>query len=379
MGLLERLNKQRKQPANPVGTASPAGPPAKTASSAAAKQAVEEVDVDAVLVEAEAIAATGAHADAVDLIADAVRKTNAANHRLLLALLDARSAAADAIEGQPREPWPPAYEDPFPDVVGHPPEVDAADLTAEIMGGAVLHHGSLIVRGLFDPKQTARCKWAIDKVQEHRSAAEPKQGSRKWFRPWPGGSTLDGVLRNNVWKQGGTWLADSPAACAIVLEEMKASGALGVVTDHFGERPLISLQKSTLRRSAPEYRITAWHQDGSFMGDQARSMNVWVALTPCGGDRPTPSLQVAGARIDDILPRDGGLVQSSISDATVLAASGGLPPVVPLFEAGDSLIFDDRNAHRSYMTEGMTDYRYAIECWYFAPAYFADSYQALLA
>ncbi|MCB0978829.1 MAG: hypothetical protein KDB02_15350 [Acidimicrobiales bacterium] len=376
MGLRDRLTKQRTKP---VGSSEGANPAASSVTTAPEGERQADLDVDAVMLEAEALAATGAHAQAVDLLASAVRDDSSGNHRLLIALLDARSAAASAVEGQPREPWPPAYEDPFPDVVGHPPEIDAADLTAEIMGGAVIHHGSLIVRGLFDQKATTRCKWAIDMVQEHRSASEPKPGGRKWFRPWPGGTTLDGVLRNNVWEQGGTWLADSPAACSIVLEEMKRSGALGVVTDHFGERPLISLQKSTLRRSAPEYRITAWHQDGSFMGDQARSMNVWVALTACGGDRPTPSLQVAGARIDDILPRDGGLVKSSISDETVIAASGGLPPVVPLFEPGDSLIFDDRNAHRSYMTEGMTDFRYAIECWFFAPAYFADSYLALLA
>lgn len=44
-----------------------------------------------------------------------------------------------------------------------------------------------------------------------------------------------------------------------------------------------SLQKSTLRRSAPVHNFSAWHQDGSFLGPTTRAMNVWVALTACGG------------------------------------------------------------------------------------------------
>lgn len=333
-------------------------------------------DVDRALEDAVALEAAGDHVAAIDLLSAASRVSP--DGRLLHRLLDLRHAATSALSATPREPWPPEDEDPFPDVVGRPPEIDAADLTGSILGGAVRHHGSLVVRGLFDARQVGSCRRAIDEVQRHRDAGGELPGARRWFRPWRSGEFLDGVLRNQVWKQGGTWLADSPASTELVLRSLRDSGALDAITDHFGERPLFSLQKSTLRRSAPELRLAAWHQDGSFLGDHARAMNVWVALTPCGGDRPTPGLEIVPGRVDEILPQDGGLVQSSISDATVLAAAGDHPPMCPVFEPGDALLFDERMAHRSHLSEGMTDFRYAIECWFFAPANFAVDYQAFL-
>jgi len=47
----------------------------------------------------------------------------------------------DEVPGMPIEPWPRTIEDPFPDVVGRPPEIDAEQLSMEVLGGAILHHG----------------------------------------------------------------------------------------------------------------------------------------------------------------------------------------------------------------------------------------------
>lgn len=333
--------------------------------------------VEAALAVAERRVEAGDLVAAIDGLSDAAVQ-NRGDVRILHRLLEYRHEAADSIRAVPREPWPPVYSDPFPDVVGTPPEIDGSELNGEVLGATVAHHGSLLVRNLFDERQVEQAKAAIDQIQRHRSAEELQPGFRRWFRPWKLTKKIDGVLRDRVWEQGGTWLADSPATAEIVLRELRASGALGAITDHFGERPLFSLQKSTLRRSAPEYRYAAWHQDGSFLGDGARAMNVWVALTPCGGDRPTPGLEVVPRRLDDILPRDGGIVPSAISDETVLDAAGSTPPVCPLFEPGDALLFDERMAHRSHLTEGMTEFRYAIECWFFAPANFTENYQSFL-
>lgn len=333
-------------------------------------------EVDALLAEADRLEADGDLVAAVDLLAAAVSGRTDAS--LLHRLLDLRFAAAADADPTPREPWPPAYVDPFPEVVGRPPEVAASELTGTVLGATVAHHGMVLVRGLFDDRQVEASRRAIDEIQHHRDADGLQPGFRRWFRPWKTGKKLDGVLRQQIWEQGGTWLADSPETTELVLRELRASGALGAMTDHFGERPLFSLQKSTLRRSAPEYRLAAWHQDGSFLGDGVRTMNVWVALTPCGGDRPTPGLEVVPRRLPGILPQDGGLVRSSISDATVLEAAGDTPPICPTFEPGDALIFDERMAHRSHLTEGMTDFRYAIECWFFAPANFTENYDSFL-
>ena len=52
-----------------------------------------------------------------------------------------------------------------------------------------------------------------------------------------------------------------------------------------GERPALSVKKSTLRR-VPVDTQTDWHQDGAFIGEDIRTCNGWIALTDCGGDPP---------------------------------------------------------------------------------------------
>src|SRR5689334_19529832 len=63
-------------------------------------------------------------------------------------LVDLRCEPRDEVAGMPMQPWPRTLDDPFPAVVGHPPEIDADQLSMEVLGGAILHHGCLLVRGL---------------------------------------------------------------------------------------------------------------------------------------------------------------------------------------------------------------------------------------
>jgi hypothetical protein len=107
-------------------------------------------------------------------------------------------------------------------------------------------------------------------------------------------------------------------------------------------------------------------------------MNVWVALSPCGGDRPTPSLEVVPRRFDEILPVDGILTKHSVPLDLVAELVTETPSIVPEFEPGDGLLFDEHFLHRTYLTEGMTDIRYALECWFFAPSHAATEYVPLL-
>ena len=41
---------------------------------------------------------------------------------------------------------------------------------------------------------------------------------------------------------------------------------------------------------------------------------------------------------------------------------------VPIFEPGDALLFDDFFLHQTGVSPGMTQQRYAIETWFFAPS-----------
>lgn len=296
---------------------------------------------------------------------------------LLVALVDLRYRAAAAYHPTGKATWPPELDDPFPEVSGRPPEVPASDLDEVVMGATIRHHGSLIVRGLFDPEQVERTRRSILTAREAQAA-----GAGAWtgpaYRPFPGLDGMGQALREMVVEHGGIWLADSPAATAQVLDDLARSGAVAAITRHFGSRPLFSLEKSTLRLSEPVYRFTGWHQDGSFLGAGTRALNVWVTLTSCGGDRPAPGLEVVPRRVDEILSTDGDTGTASINGYAVHYAAGDTPVMRPEFDPGDALVFDERMIHRTYLSPEMTEQRFAVECWFFDAAHRPDSYHALL-
>lgn len=295
---------------------------------------------------------------------------------LLQPLVDLRHRAALEFRPTPREPWPPTYPDLFAGVTS-PPEVAAADLTAEVVGSAIAHHGSLIVRGLFDDGQVQRSVASLHRARD-RWRSGPKHWSGPDYEPTLGTDLDTEVLRRNVRDLGGIWLADSASATQQVLDDLEAAGVLAVVAEHLGERPVFSLQKSTLRRVSPQFRLTGYHQDGSFLGEGTRAVNVWIAFTPCGGDRPTPGLELVPARVEQILETDPRLGRAAIDGWLVHEVAGEAGKVVPTFEPGDGLLFDERLVHRTYLTEDMVEPRLALECWFFAPSHPNDEYLPLL-
>lgn len=332
-----------------------------------------QVDVE---VDINALVESGQLTEAVDELAARNRqRPNEADEIRLIELR--RMAAATNPSASSRSPWPPRYADPFPAVRGTMVEIDVEDLDAAALGGAVTHHGALAVRRLLTAEQVEVAREAIDQASEFRSRPPGSTGGR-WYRPVPDLSKHDRILRGMVASQGGTWLADSPAATALVLDQLRDSGATAAITDYFGCRPRFSVQKSTLRRSPPVFNFAGWHQDGSFLGANARAMNVWMALTPCGGTRPTPGLEMIPARMDEVLPTDNGPNSAWVADDRVAGAAPE-PSICPEFEPGDAILFDERFLHRTHLTRDMTDTRDAIECWFFAPGHDAEKYIPLQA
>ena len=333
--------------------------------------------------EVDELIAAGRLIDAVDLLADLDRSHPDPVDDLRLVDLRHR-AAAELADGPGRDPWPPRYADPFPDVVGRLPEIDATQLSTEVLGGAVAHHGALIVRNVFRADQVERLVDAIETTHGSQADGEDGNGTKAardetpWYHPFPT-TQHNEVLRRMVARQGGTWLADSPASTRVVLSELKACGVTDAIAGHLGERPVFSLQKSTLRRSLPEWNLVAWHQDGSFLDSDVRTMNVWVALSPCGGEHPSPGLEILPTRLPDILPVDGVMTKHSVSYDLVAELAADMPTVVPAFAPGDAILFDEVLLHRTHLTEDMTDIRFALECWFFAPSHPASTYIPLLA
>jgi ectoine hydroxylase-related dioxygenase (phytanoyl-CoA dioxygenase family) len=166
-----------------------------------------------------------------------------------------------------------------------------------------------------------------------------------------------------------------------VLDCLADAGISAALEEYLGERPCFSLQKSTLRRSVPEARYVTWHQDGAFLGPDVRTMNVWIALTSCGGTLPTPALEIVPRSMPGILPTKddaGGFISNSVPDEIAAAEARACPAVIPEFGPGDALIFDERLLHRTHLSGDMTEIRYALECWFFAPSHRPPDYTPLL-
>ena len=75
--------------------------------------------------------------------------------------------------------------------------------------------------------------------------------------------------------------------------------------------------------ACPTDTNTNWHQDGAFLGRDVRSLNLWLALSPCGVD--APGLDIVPQRFDEILPTgtEGALFDWSVSPQVVEDAAGG--------------------------------------------------------
>lgn len=294
-----------------------------------------------------------------------------ASGELLRRLADWRHRAyAQLPEPKPRPDWPPVYADPFPGLHGVP-EIPAASLSAELLGGALHHHGSLLVRGLMEPDAAERFRQAIDTAFDARDrhyAGAAQAETLPWYAQIEAGE----ITRSRKWiEDGGAVLtADSPRNLADLIDLFTSSEVLRAITAYLGERPALSVGKSTLRR-VPITTGTDWHQDGAFLGEQTRSVNVWLALSRCGED--AAGLDVVGRRLPYIVQpgSHGAQFDWSVGPGMVaLLEGGGAPVTSPVFEAGDALLFDHLMLHRTGIRPHMTKTRWAIESWFFAPSFY---------
>jgi hypothetical protein len=145
-----------------------------------------------------------------------------------------------------------------------------------------------------------------------------------------------------------------------------------MITAYLGERPVLSVNKCTLRRVGTEPGNANWHQDGAFLGDGIRSLNVWMSLSHCGVD--APGLDVVPRRFDEVLETgtEGAIFPWTVGPGVVERVSAESPVCRPTFEPGDVLLFDDFFLHRTAAEPTMPRQRHAIETWFFAPSAYPD-------
>lgn len=253
-------------------------------------------------------------------------------------------------------------------------EVAPSELSAEAVRGGMLDSGCLVIRGLIDPDEAARFVAEMERAFAARAdvgeAGSDPDGYWERFEPDPPFELKD---RDWVSSTGSIWAADSPRLMFDMLDAFERAGLRRVITEYLGERPAISVNKCTLRR-VDSSAGTAWHQDGAFMGESVRALNVWVSLSHCGED--APGLDIVPRRLDHIVPTgtEGAIFDWSVSDAVAEEAAGDAGILRPTFAPGDVVLFDDKFLHRTAVESGMPNTRYAIESWFFGPTGFPGDY-----
>jgi hypothetical protein len=268
--------------------------------------------------------------------------------------------------------WPQQYADTFPTEKAIP-SITAHELNANVLGGAVRHHGGLIVRNLVPAAHISTLVTDIEQtvnLRNQRAQGETIPKDNPFFCPseFLNAHYKLGVGRKFIAETGGVWAADSPRGLFDVMEMYRDLHLKNLLTDYFGEAPCVSVKKWVLRRVDPIAGEADWHQDGAFMGKDVRSMNLWIALTDCGGDSINPGIDIVPRYFDHIVETgtDGARFDWTVGPGYIEKNFTDTPWVRPSFKAGDALFFDHMNLHRTAWAPHITGRRYAIECWFFS-------------
>ncbi len=305
-----------------------------------------------------------------------VNRTNSARRteRRLLALRHvAGIRALAAAGGSPEFPIPDDTKLPAP---GKLPEFLPEELTPELLRAAILRDGFIVVRGLVDRDDALAFAQHIDRAFEEREKFLGDQHFAEGYYEEinPGTPEYAESLSIRPWirEGGGVLAADSPMLFAQMVEMFERANLLKLVERYLGERPLISLQKTTLRKAEPAVP-GAWHQDGSFMGD-VRALNLWLSLSRCGDE--APSLDIVPRRLNDLVTQqtEEAVLAIQVSQAMAEEAAGDRQIIRPIFDPGDALLFDDLFLHQTGSDPTMPKPRYAIENWFFGPSAFPAEY-----
>jgi hypothetical protein len=316
------------------------------------------------LAHADALIAEGRWAEAIDPLTRVHRRGHDVQvaHRLIEARFQ---AFADTEPCTITPEWPAAVPDLFPGVLI--PEVTRTDLTAERLRSAITHHGSLIVRGFAGSSQVTESVTNIERAfsaYDAIAAGTPRPDLDGWYAPFQ----HDRVSNRPLKRVAGSLLAvDSPPAMCALVDTFEQAGVGRLMRDYFGERPALLARKWSLRRVAHDANSGDWHQDGAFMGQGIRSLNIWLGLTHCGDT--APGIDVVGRRLDGIVETGTAGAHFAWSVSNTVAQAAALGSIVrPVFEAGDAMIFDHLCLHRTAIDPGMTVDRHAIEAWFLAPS-----------
>ncbi len=256
------------------------------------------------------------------------------------------------------------------------PEFSRDELTPELLRAAILRDGCLLVRGLVDRDDAVWFAEQIDRSFAERDRHDDggRHDPQLYDEFTPDPRYGEELARPWIKEGGGVLAVDSPLLNFKMMQLFDDAGLRELVHGYLGEPPLITAQKTTLRKAQPSVP-GAWHQDGKFMGP-VRALNLWLSLSRCGDE--APGLDIVPRRIDEFVTTqtDEALLDYAISQrmAEAAAATRGKAILRPIFDPGDALLFDDVFLHKTGSDPSMPKPRYAIENWFFGGSGFPQEY-----
>lgn len=325
-----------------------------------------------VFLQAEKLVSQNRHRNAIKLLHSANRKLQSPEIEKRLVDLRHEAFFYQTFSSE-FETWPPKISDRFENSYGIP-EVTKSQFNGEVLRDGVFTHGSIIVRNLLGESDVNLLRAGIQETYKHHdlhSSGSSVEETQPWFVPFvPSENHSTEVIDRYWYRAGGAELAaDSPRGLFNLIDCFERNGIMDVVTKYLGERPALSVRKTSLREIPFTLNTeVGWHQDGAFLGKGIRTMNLWIALTDCGVD--APSMFMIPKRLNHIVPTgtEGALFDWSVSQQMINEVCGEEGPTHLQFKAGDAIIFDEMNMHRTSTLPEMTKNRFAVECWFFAPS-----------
>lgn len=255
-------------------------------------------------------------------------------------------------------------------------EIPVTELSAQRLYDAIHGCGAAIVRGLLPSERAPELRALIDRVVAARrqpDLASPCEETAAWY-------VRSGEVKGApaqffagpdepVSDSSSIWVADSPRVACELLDLYASLGLPELLQAYFGEPARLSVKKWVLRKIAPKPGGDAgWHQDGRFLGQDIQTVNLWLALSDCGGPAPAPGMDLVLDGRREIHPTgtDGAWFDWTVGPGRVAQVASDCGVTQPRFAAGDALFFDHFNLHRTAFEAHHTAVRYAIESWFFA-------------
>ena len=269
--------------------------------------------------------------------------------------------------------------DPLQPVESFPPHLARSEITAEAVAERLRSAGCVLLEGLIPRPAVDGLIASIDRAFAGYDQHDGRPAANDpWFDAFIPKPSIVHATRSWLREAGGLFAVDSPNTFGCWFELLEEAGMTTLVEELFGEMPVTSLDKCSLRRVRPGDGIE-WHQDGAFLGLDAGALDLWVSLSDTA---TSPGLDLLGRRCVEIVETGTGSATYpwSVGPELVAEMAADSPIIRPRFLPGDALLFDGLLLHRtSPPTPDTAATRYAIETWFFRPSRFPDHQEVPIA